>query len=565
MNRLKGALRRFFFPPAGAKRWVRVLPYAVLGLLTLVVLSGTAVAWDYTNSSEFCGTSCHTMPPEYASYQASPHARVACVECHIGRGFIATQFTRKAGDLKHVFYLVFQNYEYPIRAKEMRPARDSCEKCHFPEKFSTDSLEEIKDYENDKFNSAISTYLIFKTGGGSKRTGLGRGIHWHIENPVYYYASDELDQDIPYVRVLNDDGTYSEYIDLSSGFDPASITEEELHEMDCITCHNRVTHLIAQPEDQVDLAISRGGIDPSIPEIRLKGVEVLRATYASNDAALLGIGALLDYYKTYYADFYSANGALVDQAIEALQMIYDQSVHIDQLSSWDTHPNNLGHKDFPGCFRCHDGEHLNASDEAIRLECNLCHSIPVVATEQEFLATIEISRGPEPESHFNANWIILHRDVFNTSCSNCHDVSDPGGVSNTSFCSNSACHGSVWTYAGFDAPALREKLKNQIPVEPEVPEIVPGESLLTYDDTIGPLLNSRCGSCHGKGGVQGLDLTTFAGLMAGSANGPVVTSGDHSTSVIYLVQSDASPHFSQFNPDELQLLVDWIDAGAPEK
>lgn len=565
LNKVKLGLRNFFFPPAGSTLWIRLLPYAVLGVLTLVVLSGTAVVWDYTNSSEFCGTSCHTMPPEYASYQISPHARVACVECHIGRGFIATQFTRKAGDLKHVFYTVFQNYEYPIRASEMRPARESCEKCHFPEKFSTDSLEEIREYENDKFNTAVSTYLIFKTGGGSKRIGLGRGIHWHIENPVYYYATDDLEQEIPYVRVTKEDGTFVEYTDLGADFDKSVLEGAELKEMDCITCHNRVTHLIAQPEQQVDLAIARGGIDASIPDIRMKAVEVMRATYASNEAALAGIGALRDYYQTYYLYFYATNTDLIANAIETLQTLYSQSVHLDQLSDWNTHPNNLGHKDFPGCFRCHDGEHLTEADEAIRLECNLCHSIPVVADEQKFLATIEISRSAEPESHLNTNWIILHRDAFNTTCSNCHDVSDPGGVSNTSFCSNSACHGSVWTYAGFDAPALREKLKGQLPVVPETPVIVPGESKLTYEATIGPMLTARCGACHGKGGVNNLDLTSYAGIIDGSSNGAVVIPGDSAGSLIYQRQSAEEPHFAQLNADELQALADWIDAGAPEK
>jgi len=565
IKKILDSLKKFFFPPAGSSLSVRILPYAVLGILTLVVLSGTAVAWDYTNSSEFCGTSCHTMPPEYASYQISPHARVACVECHIGRGFVGTQFTRKAGDLKHVFYTVFQNYEYPIRANAMRPARESCEKCHFPEKFSTDSLEEIRQYEDDKFNSAVSTYLIFKTGGGSKRIGLGKGIHWHIENQVLYYATDKLDQDIPYVRVMNDDGTYTEYVDLGSDFDPAVLEGAELKEMDCITCHNRVTHLIAQPEQQVDLAISRGGIDVSIPDIRRKSVEVMRGTYASNEAALVAIEALRDYYQTYYLYYYATNGALITQAIETLKTLYSQSVHIEQLSNWDTHPNNLGHKDFPGCFRCHDGEHLNASDEAVRLECNLCHSIPVVADQQEFVASLEISRGAEPDTHRNANWIILHRDAFNTTCSNCHDVSDPGGVSNTSFCSNSACHGNVWTYAGFDAPALREKLKGQLPVVPEVPEVVPGESPLTYEATIGPILAARCSGCHTKGGVQGLDLSSYAGIMAGSVNGQVVIPGDSAGSPIYQRQTEATPHFGQLNPDEIQVLADWIDAGAPEK
>src|SRR5512144_2911386 len=153
MKRVKNWLSNFFFPPAGTPTWLKVLPYAVLGVLTILLLTGSAYAWDYTNSPAFCGTTCHTMPPEYTAYQVSPHARIDCVDCHIGKGFIATRITRKAGDLKHVTATLFKNYEFPIRAHELRPARETCELCHFPEKFSDDSLREIHRYQNDRANT----------------------------------------------------------------------------------------------------------------------------------------------------------------------------------------------------------------------------------------------------------------------------------------------------------------------------------------------------------------------------------------------------------------------------
>src|SRR4030066_2449998 len=159
-SRIGKALRKFFFPSQDSKMWVRVLPYAILGVLTLVVLIAAAYGWQYTNSPEFCGTSCHTMPPEYTAYEISPHARVRCVECHIGRGFIATQITRKAGDLRHVIFTITKKYEYPITANDMRPARETCERCHFPEKFSDDSLRIIKKYGEDYYNSPEIIYLI---------------------------------------------------------------------------------------------------------------------------------------------------------------------------------------------------------------------------------------------------------------------------------------------------------------------------------------------------------------------------------------------------------------------
>jgi mono/diheme cytochrome c family protein len=223
----------------------------------------------------------------------------------------------------------------------------------------------------------------------------------------------------------------------------------------------------------------------------------------------------------------------------------------------------VGHKDSPGCFRCHDGKHLNADQEAIRLECNLCHSIPIVAGPNDFVAELEISRGPEPESHLNPNWISLHRQVFDATCENCHTTDDPGGTSNTSFCSNSACHGSVWEYAGFDAPALREILLSQMP-EKEKPEPIPEDAELTYANTIGPMLAENCGSCHGENGMKGLNLTTYEGLFTGGESGPAVTPGDTDSSLILEILSGPQPHFAQLTTQEFDLLTEWIQAGAPE-
>ena len=562
MAKFKQSIKNFFFPPRGSSRWLLVLPYAALGILTLALIVGGAYAWDYTNSSEFCGTSCHTMPPQYAAYQISPHSRVACVECHIGREFIGNQIFRKAGDLRHVFATIFTTYEYPIQAKHMRPAPEICERCHSPEKFSDDSLRLITRFREDEANTPYYTYLILKTGGGSAREGLGRGIHWHIENPVYFYAEDPLDQNIPYVRVMNGDGTYTEYIDVESDFDLSQLDESQLAQMDCVTCHNRITHIVHTPEESMDAVLERGGISMDIPRIRETGAQVLRGDYATRDEGLTLIAdSLRAYYQENYPDFFADNQGKIEDAIAAVQQIYSDSVFPEQEMDWDAHPNNLGHVDSPGCFRCHDGTHLNEQQQAIRLECNLCHSIPVVVNDQAFLALIEISRGPEPTSHLNPNWISLHNHSFDASCSACHTTDNPGGTSNTSFCSNSACHGNVYTFAGFDAPALRAILDAQVPPPAATPPPPTGD--LTYEGSIAPLLSTRCASCHGSSAMAGLDLTTYATSMTGGKSGAVIVPGDSTNSLIVKIQS--VKHFANLEPQELELLIQWIDAGAPEK
>jgi hypothetical protein len=400
-----------------------------------------------------------------------------------------------------------------------------------------------------------------KTGGGTKQEGLGLGIHWHIVNKVQYYATDELNQEIPYVRVNNDDGTTTEYVDIQSGFDPKKIDEGKLNTIDCLTCHNRITHNFPPPTQSVDLAMSRGLIDSGIPDIHLKAVELLTVKYDTNDDAMNAIAGLDKYYQN---STYKGHEDKIQAAIKAIQNIYNKTVFLDQKVDWTTYPNNLGHIDSPGCFRCHDGKHLNPDQQAIRLECNLCHSIPVVAGPQAFTANIEISRGPEPDSHRNANWINLHNKSIDSSCSACHKMDDPGGTSNTSFCSNSACHGTVLTFAGFDAPKLREVLQSQIPAPVPTPTNEPIIGNPTYDENIGPIFNNECKVCHNATTLAGgMDLTTYVGAMKGSKDGPVIIPGDSANSLLVKIQS--AKHFMNLSPGELTLVEQWIDSGALEK
>ena len=555
-------LKKFFFPGPDSPRRMLILPYAVLGFLTLLLVSGGVYGWEYTNSPTFCGTACHTMPPQNTTYKLSPHENVTCEECHIGRASFVDQLWRKKQGIKETYYEVFGLYTYPIRAEALRPARDTCEKCHQPETFSDDSLRVLSRFQNDQSNTQENIYLIMKTGGGAKREGLGRGIHWHIVNTVEYYTTDEISQNIPYVRVYNDDGTTTEYVDVESGFDPKAMDESQLKTMDCATCHNRVTHEFTMPEDSVDAAMSHGWIDHGIPFIHQKAVEVLFRKYESREEAFAAFDALGESYKT--SEYYAGHSDQITAAVQAIKDIYDRTVFHEQEVDWTTHPNNLGHIKSPGCFRCHDGKHLNAENEAIRLECNVCHSIPVVAGSEDFVTTIEISRGPEPESHLNPNWISLHNQVFSDTCSACHTISDPGGTTNTSFCSNSACHGNVYTYAGFDAPQLREILQSQLPIPEPTLEKTPFTGAPTFDNYVGALFSAKCTGCHGELATGGLKLLTYADVMKGNANGPIILPGDALNSVLFQVQSTGS-HFANLTAEELELVKQWIDAGAPEK
>jgi nitrate/TMAO reductase-like tetraheme cytochrome c subunit len=553
--------------------WLRVLPFAIAGILTLLVIYGSVEAWTYTNSSEFCGTTCHTMPPEYSAYLHSPHARVQCVECHIGRDVVTTQFTRKAGDLRHVVLTITQDYEFPIRTRAMRPARESCETCHFPEKFSDDSLREITHFEGGSRNPE-SIFLIMKTGGGTQREGLGRGIHWHIENEVYYLPEDELEQEIPYVRVVENDGSIREYYDIESDFTPEDVAGSTLKEMDCITCHNRITHTIPKPDEAVDEALRKGLLADELPEIRQQAIDILSTRYASDAAAHEAIEMLQDFYIDSYPQVALERLDEINEAVDLLHDLYSQMVFREQKIDWTTHPDNLGHKDDPGCFRCHDGKHLTGSEEAIRLECNLCHSIPVVADNTELVTSLELVRGPEPPSHTHTSWITLHGKTIDSSCETCHEPGDESidytelegkPPADGSFCGNSACHSSEWQFTGFDSPELEPVLDRQSYIlqntSPYLLEDVP----LTYEATFAAMFNGRCVDCHsGPNAEAGLDLSTYESILAGNEEGPGIVPGDVENSLIVQKQSESRDHFGQMLEQELEVLRSWIGEGAPQ-
>ncbi len=466
--------------------------YFGAGLVVFFVAIGAIIyGWDYTNSPQFCGTTCHTMPPEYVAYQVSPHARVSCVECHIGRTFVGNAFTRKTGDLMHVVRYSSNQYTFPLYAREMQPARESCEKCHWPEKFADDKVVTIKHYGDDRNNSLTATYLIMKTGGGVQREGQGFGIHWHIENQVNFIALDPLKQNIPWIQVIDAQGNHTVYSDVENPLTPDQIAKAEKFRMDCIDCHNRISHTFRSPRQAMDQALALNRIDPKIPVIHSKGVELLSGSYKNSDEANRAFDALEGVYQKDYSAFYQQNSAKVKDAITFLKATYQTLVFPTQDLSWTTHPDNVGHKDSPGCFRCHDGKHFTQDNKrAIRLECNVCHTLPEVVDGTSPAPAISVVRADEPDSHRKTTWLAEHRSVFNSTCQQCHDTRNAGGNDNSSFCSNSACHGTKWTFVGLNAPSIANIFPP--PVAPAPRPNVPAPKV---PHPIGG--NPDCQICHG--------------------------------------------------------------------
>ena len=150
----------------------------LLTMANIVIVSLAAYRGvEYMDSPQFCGQACHgVMKPEYVAYQDGPHSRVACVECHIGSG--ATSFAKaKVSGARQLLAVSFHTYARPISGpvRNMRPARETCETCHWSEKFHGDKIRKIVEYANDEKSSESVTTLRVHVGGGSARLGLAQG------------------------------------------------------------------------------------------------------------------------------------------------------------------------------------------------------------------------------------------------------------------------------------------------------------------------------------------------------------------------------------------------------
>lgn len=323
----------------------------------------TYQAVGYMDSVTFCGETCHkVMHPEFAAYQNSPHSRVECVACHIGPG--ASWFVRsKLSGVGQVFAVAFNTYPRPIPTpvRNLRPARETCEACHWPQKFGEDRLRVIYNYADDETNTLTKTVLLTRI-GRIHRTHLDPGV------AIHYSPADEGRQTIPRVEYQNS-VTGRKAVFVAAEAKPDALKQLPTRLMDCMDCHNRPTHTLELPERAVNEALASGAISPSLPFVKKRAVELLKKTYTSQEEAARAIPAAL---REAYRDRQPPE---VARAAQALVAIYSRNVFPQMKVTWGTYPNNVGHTDFPGCFRCHDDNHSAAGGKKIVQECNTCHEL----------------------------------------------------------------------------------------------------------------------------------------------------------------------------------------------
>jgi hypothetical protein len=320
------------------------------------------------------------MNPEFTAYKNSPHSRVSCVECHIGTG--ATWFAKsKISGARQLVAVTLDTFSRPIETPVhgLRPARDTCEQCHRPEKFIGNKLVVRDKFLPDEANTHVQTVLLMKIGSAGDRTVSSHGIHWHVapENQITYKATDHSRMTIPEATLASKDG--AEIVFRTA--DAEEVLQKagpavEVRTMDCIDCHNRPSHIYLSPERALDNKILSGEIPHELPFIKRQAMEVVLKPYATQQEARTAIATeLTGWYQKNYPQIVQQQAALLERAIAGIQAAYSGNAFPEMKIEWNTYPNHIGHMEAPGCFRCHDEEHETASGATISMDCETCHVI----------------------------------------------------------------------------------------------------------------------------------------------------------------------------------------------
>jgi len=354
--------------------------FAVMTVANLIIGSQlTYRAVEHMETVQFCGQSCHVMKPEFTAHLLPPHQAVACASCHIAPG--ATGFVKaKMAGTRQLIGVTFNSFPRPIESalesNKLAASADTCEQCHTREKVVGPRLRRITEFKDDETNTRLETILLMRVGGGNAGgihgAHMGPGVH------IRYAAADKKRQTIPWVEYTAQ-GAARTY--LASGTKPESVAALPTFEMQCVDCHNRAAHSFQLPERAVDQAMARGEISPALPFVKKTAVELLKATYTSEDDAAQKIAqGMNSFYQHKYADVWAKSSNDVQLAAQALVAIYRNNVFPDLKVTWGTYPNNLGHMDDPGCFRCHDDSHATPEKKTITQDCGTCHEM--LATEE---------------------------------------------------------------------------------------------------------------------------------------------------------------------------------------
>ena len=386
-------------------------------IFVIIVSFASIQGYEFSESTTFCGKLCHVvMKPEYTTWGNSPHAEVKCVECHVGSG--AKWYVKaKLSGLRQVYAVLTKTYAAPIKTpiENLRPARETCEHCHWPEKFYAGRQKVFYHYAPDEHNTPREINMLLNI-GSTHKDQHSKGIHWHIGSKVTYIATDKKRMEIPYIAVQEKDGKITEYISTEKPITKDQITAARKRLMDCLDCHNRPTHVFRSLGQEMDEAFVSGRIDRSLPYVKKVAVELLEKPYKTAAEAEASIASgILDYYNKNYSGIAVEKRVTIDEAIDEVKAIYNRNFFPAMKVSWNTYPNHIGHFYTPGCFRCHDGKHKSSDGRVVSKDCNICHT--VLSQKQE-----NISPSPETPVKGFVHPEDIGDELYETNCSECHSA-----------------------------------------------------------------------------------------------------------------------------------------------
>ncbi len=440
----------------------RIFAVATVGSLFFMTLFAFTNynAFLFTESNTFCGQLCHTvMEPEFTAYKHSPHSRVSCVECHVGHG--ATFYVQsKLSGLRQLFAVTFNTYPMPISTpvKSLRPARETCEECHWPQKFYGAMLVQIPYFRYDEKNTSDQISLLVKTGGGSARLGRSAGIHWHMitQNKIIFATPDPKQQEIPWFMVVELNGTEKkrEYMSIDKPISKQKIAALPKHVMDCMDCHNRPTHIFMPPDRAMDYAMANGNIAQDLPWIKKTTTEAIMSSYKGHSTAKEQIRKkILGFYEKNYPVLAKKRFQDIDEAVSMVTDVYDRTVFPKMKVDWDTYPDNIGHRNWPGCFRCHDGKHVTKDGKVLTKKCTTCHTMPQRGPLENLGATPPVS---------DQSWhpFALKGKHAQLLCNRCHSP----GIRPSSDCATCHKHDPNAPMASLDCSNCHIKLPSKHPI-----------------------------------------------------------------------------------------------------
>ncbi|MHB8891710.1 MAG: NapC/NirT family cytochrome c [Candidatus Limnocylindrales bacterium] len=423
--------RRLRLP--SSKRGLFALLMILAGLGGVAVFTGVSLI-QWTETADFCGR-CHTMAPELQAYEAGAHRDVACAECHVEPG-VAGWIKAKLNGTRQLVDVVLGTFPEPIPPPDhdaLPLADDTCAKCHDVGRKALAALKTRTQFAEDEANTRQFVGLLIRPGGGDI-FNVDRGVHWHVLRTVTYVSTDPRRTTIDYVAATTESGAIDEFIsqdkitvaeDVQADIDGLKAAGVE-HTMTCYDCHNRAGHAIPNPRTEVDYRLATGKIDPTLPFIKRESMRMLWAGYPDVATADVAADGLISFYEQNYPTVARSKAAQISSAVEQLKVLYRLTATPEMKVSAKTYPDNLGHMDFPGCFRCHDGGHYLVKDgvvtrQAIPSTCDTCHTFPQLGP-----AVASLPLGEPPSTHDDGLWVFNHKNVTTEldpggqSCGECH-------------------------------------------------------------------------------------------------------------------------------------------------